>query len=81
MTEVERSLQSVDILERLAYSFVTQGLPDYIRSDIGSGFTAKQLRTWLERLGVSTSFIEPRRPRVNGYMESFRGKLWDECMN
>jgi putative transposase len=79
--EVERSLQSIDVLERLADLFIKHGLPDYIRSDNGPEFTAKQLRAWLGRLGVSTLFIEPGSPWENGYVESFNGKLRDECLN
>jgi putative transposase len=79
--EVERSLQSIDVLECLADLFVERGLPDYIRSDNGSEFAAKQIRTWLERLGVGTLFIEPGSPWENGYVESFNGKLRDECLN
>jgi putative transposase len=79
--EVERSLQSIDVLECLADLFVERGLPDYIRSDNGPEFAAKQIRTWLERLGVGTLFIEPGSPWENGYVESFNGKLRDECLN
>ncbi len=79
--EVERSLQSIDVLEHMADLFVARGLPDYIRSDNGPEFTAKQLRAWLERLGVDTLFIEPGSPWENGYIESFNGKLRDECLN
>ena len=79
--EVERSLQSMDVLERLADLFIERGLPDYIRSDNGPEFAAKQIRTWLERLGVGTLFIEPGSPWENGYVESFNGKLRDECLN
>jgi len=79
--EVERSLQSIDVLERLADLFVERGIPDYIRSDNGPEFTAKQLREWLERLGVGTLFIEPGSPWENGYIESFNGKLRDECLS
>jgi putative transposase len=79
--EVERSLQSIDVLECLADLFMERGLPDYIRSDNGPEFAAKQIRTWLERLGVGTLFIEPGSPWENGYVESFNGKLRDECLN
>ena len=79
--EVERSLQSMDVLERLADLFIERGLPDYIRSDNGPEFAAKEIRTWLERLGVGTLFIEPGSPWENGYVESFNGKLRDECLN
>lgn len=79
--EVERSLQSIDVLECIADLFIERGLPDYIRSDNGPEFAAKQIRTWLERLGVGTLFIEPGSPWENGYVESFNGKLRDECLN
>jgi len=79
--DVERSLQSIDVLERLAELFVERGLPEYIRSDNGPEFVAAQLRKWLQRLGVGTLFIEPGSPWENGYVESFNGKLRDECLN
>ena len=79
--EVERSLQSIDVLECLADLFMERGLPDYIRSDNGPEFAAKQIRTWLDRLGVGTLFIEPGSPWENGYVESFNGKLRDECLH
>ena len=79
--EVERSLQCIDVLERLADLFVERGLPEYIRSDNGPEFVAAQLRTWLQRLGVGTLFIEPGSPWENGYVEFFNGKLRDECLN
>jgi putative transposase len=79
--EVERSLQSIDVLERLADLFTDRGLPEYIRSDNGPEFAAAQIRTWLESLGVGTLFVEPGSPWENGYVESFNGKLRDECLN
>ena len=48
--EVERSLQSIDVLDRLADLFVERGLPEYIRSDNGPEFAAVQIRTWLNVL-------------------------------
>jgi hypothetical protein len=39
------------------------------------------VRKWLRRLGVGTLFIEPGSPWENGYVESFNGKLKDECLN
>ena len=38
----------------------------------------KQVRRWLNDLGVKTLFIEPRG---NGYIESFNGKLRDELLD
>jgi transposase InsO family protein len=47
----------------------------------GPEFTAASVRQWLARIGVKTLFIEPGSPWENGYVESFNGKLRDECLN
>ena len=79
--EVKRTLTSHDVIEVLARLFIERGIPDFIRSDNGSEFTAAMVREWLERLGVKTLFIEPGSPWENGYIESFNGKLRDELLN
>lgn len=79
--DVARGLKADDVLERLTYLFVTRGVPDYIRSDNGSEFTAREVRDWLEQVGVKTLYIEPGSPWENGYIESFNGKLRDELLN
>jgi len=78
---VERKLKSIDVLETLADLFLVKGVPEHIRSDNGSEFTAKIVREWLDRLGSQTLFIEPGSPWENGYNESFNGKLRDELLN
>jgi transposase InsO family protein len=79
--DVARQLNSEDVLERLAWLFVTRAVPAYIRSDNGPEFTAKAVREWLHRLGVQTLFIEPGSPWENGYVESFNGQFRDELLN
>ena len=79
--KVARRLRSQDILERLGYLFIYRGLPGFIRSDNGPEFTSKVVRSWLERLGIQTLFIEPGSPWENGYNESFNGKLRDELLD
>ncbi len=78
---VARRMNHQKVLEQLADLFVRKGVPDYIRSDNGSEFTAEAVRDWLERLGVKTAYIEPGSPWENGYNESFNGKLRDELLN
>ena len=68
-------------MERLADLFVRRGVPDYIRSDNGSEFTAENIRCWLQKIGVKTLYITPASPWENGYVESFNGKLRDELLN
>ena len=79
--KVNRKLNSTDVVDILLDLFVMHGVPDYIRSDNGSEFTAKLVRKWLKRLKVKTLFIEPGSPWENGYNESFNGKLRDELLN
>ena len=78
---VKRRLNSMDVLLTLADLFIRKGVPDYIRSDNGSEFTARMIRNWLKRIGVKTLYIEPGSPWENGYIESFNGKLRDELLD
>ena len=78
---VDRKLTSTEVLYKLSALFIIHGVPDYIRSDNGSEFIAKELRKWLKRIGVKTAYIEPGSPWENGYIESFNGKLRDELLN
>ncbi len=80
-TLVDRKLKSEDVLEQLFNLFLFRGIPEYIRSDNGSEFTARAVRKWLSRLGVKTLFIEPGSPWENGYIESFNGKMRDELLD
>ena len=78
---VERRLNSEDVLATLYELFMERGVPEYIRSDNGSEFTARAVREWLSSVGVKTLYIEPGSPWENGYNESFNGKLRDELLN
>ncbi len=79
--DVERRLDSEDVLERLEALFVSRGTPEFIRSDNGAEFTAKAVREWLAPVNVKTLFIAPASPWENGYIESFNGKLRDELLD
>ena len=80
-TYAARKIKWAEAQEQLAEAFCSRGVPEYIRSDNGSEFTAKKLREWLDRLEVNTTFIEPGSPWENGYIESFNGKMRDELLN
>jgi len=79
--EVDRHFTGQDVIRVLEELFAIRGRPKYLRSDNGPEFAAKAVRKWLRRLGVGTLFIEPGSPWENGYVESFNGKLKDECLN
>jgi len=78
---VGRSLKTEDVQAALTELFCDRGVPIHLRSDNGSEFSNKQIRTWLSELGTKTLFIEPGSPWENGYIESFNGKLRDELLN
>ena len=77
---VARRLRSDDVLQCLTDLFVAHGPPEHIRSDNGPEFVARNVRSWLDRIGVKTLYIEPGTPWENGYCESFNSKLRDELL-
>jgi len=79
--EVDVSLGSdrvVAVLERLA---VTRALPERIVLDNGPEFQSRSLDAWAHQRGVSLDFIRPGKPVENAFIESFNGRLRDECLN
>ena len=79
--DVARQLGSDDVLERLSWLMATRGVPDHVRSDNGSEFTATAVREWLGKVGVKTLYIDPGSPWENGYLASFNGRLRDELLD
>ena len=69
------------MLQCLTDLFTLHGPQDHIRSDNGTEFTANVLRSWLDRIGVKTLYIEPGSHWENGYNERFNSKLRDELLN
>lgn len=79
--EVERAISGMGVtrvMDRLALS---RGLPQVIRSDNGKEFCGKAMVTWAHERGVQLRLIEPGKPNQNAYIESFNGRLRDECLN
>ena len=79
--KVGYQLKAEQVLEVLSDLFIAEGVPDYIRSDNGSEFTAKEVRKWLALVGVKTAYITPGSPWENGFNERFNGSLRDELLN
>ena len=47
----------------------------------GPEFISRALDTWAYAHGIDLHFIEPGKPNQNAYVESFNGRLRDECLN
>ena len=67
----------VAVLERLAG---TRGLPAGIVCDNGPEFAGQVLDQWAHGRGVRLLFIQPGKPVQNAFVESFNGRLRDECL-
>lgn len=55
--------------------------PAEITVDNGPEFVGAPFQIWCRRNGVKVSHIQPGKPMQNGYVESFNGRLRDECLN
>lgn len=60
---------------------VSRGAPQSITVDNGTEFASKAMELWAYQNSVHLDFIRPGRPVENGYIESFNGRLRDECLN
>jgi putative transposase len=50
-------------------------------TDAGKKFCGKAMLAWAHARGASVRLIEPGKPNQNAYIESFNGRLRDECLN
>jgi putative transposase len=67
----------VAVLEHLKEN----GLPQTIKVDNGSEFISKVVDAWAHRNGVKLEFSRPGKPTDNAFIESFNGRLRQECLN
>ena len=72
------SRQVTRVLERIVSE---RGRPQAIRSDNGPEFTARYFLAWCVERKIEPVHIEPGKPVQNAFVESFHGKLRDECLN
>ena len=79
--EVDRSLGGHRVVAVLQRVTAQRGLPRSIRVDNGPEFTSKHLDQWAYLNGVELDFIRPGKPTENALIESFNGRLRQECLN
>ena len=80
-SEVDTSLTGQRVARVLQRLGETRGLPQTIQVDNGPEFTGRDLDEWAFRNRVKLHFIEPGKPVQNAVIESFNGKMRDECLN
>lgn len=79
--EVDTSINGTRVARVMEELRDQRGLPQKIVTDNGPEFAGKVLDAWAYARDVKLHFIQPGKPSQNGYIESFNGKLRDECLN
>ena len=80
-SEVDLSLPGGRVVRVLDRVVAERGKPQRIVVDNGPEFTGKALDQWAYDNGVELVFIRPGKPVENCFVESFNGKMRDECLN
>ncbi len=75
------SLTAHHVIAGLEQLQAERGLPAAITVDNGSEFASRALDAWAYRNNVKLDFIRPGKPVENAFIESFNGRLRDECLN
>lgn len=79
--EVDSSLPGTRVVRALEQLRQQGRQPEWIVTDNGPEFTGQALDQWAFENGVRLEPIRPGRPMDNGYIESFNGKMREECLN
>jgi len=79
--EVDTSMGSRRVTRMLEGIIAERGAPQAIRSDNGPEFTSRHFLAWCTERKIEVVHIEPGKPVQNAHVESFHGKLRDECLN
>lgn len=79
--EVDFSLPSARVTRTLERLFWCFGKPEQITCDNGPEFRSKHTQKWAKKHNVTLDYIEPGKPIQNAFVESFNGKVRDECLS
>ena len=79
--DVGQNLKGEDVVRVLTAITQERGLPRTIKSDNGSEFISKVMDKWAYERGVELDFSRPGKPTDNANVESFNGRLRQECLN
>ena len=79
--EVGQRLKGEDVVNTLNCIAIKRGLPATIKVDNGSEFISKVMDKWAYERGIELDFSRPGKPTDNAKVESFNGRLRQECLN
>jgi putative transposase len=79
--EVGAGMSSRQVTRTLDKVIEQRGTPASLRCDNGPEFTSRHFLGWCAEKKIELVHIQPGKPTQNGVVESFNGRLRDECLN
>jgi putative transposase len=79
--EVDTSFASRRVTRVLEGIVAERGLPQAIRCDNGPELTSRHFLAWCIERRIELVHIQPGKPTQNAYVESFHGRLREECLS
>jgi len=77
----DTSLSGMRVARELDLVIARRGRPAGIVSDNGTELTSMAILRWGQETRVEWHYIAPGKPQQNAFVESFNGRLRDECLN
>ncbi|WP_301750085.1 IS3 family transposase [uncultured Erythrobacter sp.] len=77
----DTSLSGARVARELTSLMGSRGKPHTVVSDNGTELTSSAILRWSQERRVEWHYIAPGKPMQNGFVESFNGRLRDECLN
>ena len=78
--EADTSFASRGVTRVLEQIVAERGLPQAIRCDNGPELTSQHFLAWCVERQIELVHIQPGKPTQNGRIESFHGRLREECL-
>jgi putative transposase len=79
--EVDTSFASRRVTRVLEEIIARRGAPQALRCDNGPELTSRHFLAWCLEYKIELLHIQPGKPTQNARLESFNGKLREECLN
>ncbi len=79
--KIGQRLKAPDVVEALSHIITKRGTPERLFCDNGSEFSGQVLDLWAYHHRVHIDFSRPGKPTDNAFIETFNGRLRDECLN
>jgi putative transposase len=77
----DTSLSGTRVARELTALIGQRGKPHTVVSDNGTELTSSAILRWSQERRIEWHYIAPGKPMQNGFVESFNGRLRDECLN